>query len=79
MILSERLYSINLDGFISKGNAPLSRGSFAYMWPGTLQLQNAKAVVKGLTNNGFLGDGETAKVNLLLSLSTLPYGEPRLL
>ena len=72
-------YSINLDGFISKCNAPFSVGGFALIWPGTLQLQKAKAVVAGLANNGFLGDGETAKVNILLSLNTLPYREPRLL
>ena len=72
-------YSINLDGFISKGNAPPFRGGFAYVWPGTLQLQKAKAVVIGLVNNGFLRDGETAKVNLLLNYNTLPYREPRLL
>ena len=72
-------YSTNLDGFISKGDAPSFRGGFALVWPGTLQLQKAKAVVKGLTNNGFLGDGKTAKVNLLLSLNTLPYRDPRLL
>ena len=79
--LAERAsrYSINLDGFISKDNAPCSRGGFALIWPGTLQLQKAKAVVAGLANNDFLGDGETAKVSLLLSLNTLPYREPRLL
>ena len=78
--LAERAsrYSINLDGFISEGNASFSRGEFTLIWPGTLQLQKAKAVVTGLTNNGFLGDGEIAKVNLLLSLNTLPYREPRL-
>ena len=65
-------HSNNLNGFISRGNAPQFRGGFHHVWPGTLQLQKAKAVVKGLANNGFLGDGETAKVNLLLSFSTLP-------
>ena len=72
-------YSLNLDGFVSKRKTPSARGSFAFVYLGTLQLQNAKAVVKGLANNGFLGGGETAKVNLLFSLNTLPYREPRLL
>ena len=72
-------YSINLDEFISMGHAPFFRGESSLIFPGTLQLQKAKAVVKGLANNGFLGDGETAKVSLLLSLDTLSYREPRLL
>ena len=79
--LAERAsrYSINLDGFISRSNVPWFRGGLSYVWLGTLQLHKAKAVVKALANKGFLGDGEMAKVNLLLSLSTLPYDEPRLL
>ena len=54
-------YSINLDGLTSKENAHALGGLFV-VWLGTLQLQKAKAIVKGLANNGFLGDGETAKV-----------------
>ena len=79
--LAERAsrYSINLNGFMSKSNVPWFLGGYATVWLGILQLQEAKAVVKGLANNGFLGDGETTKVNLLLSLNTLPYREPRLL
>ena len=77
--LAERAsrYSINLDEFTFKDDAPWFRGGFSLIWPGTLQLQKAKA--KGLAKNGFLGDGETAKVNLLHSRNTLPYREPRLL
>ena len=61
---------------MSKSNSPYSRGGSATVWLGTLKLQKAKA--KGLANNGYLGNGETAKVNPLPSLNTLPYREPRL-
>ena len=79
--LAERAsrYGVNLGGFVSKGRTPVAQGGFSYVWLGTLQLYKAKAVVEGLANNGFLGDGETARVNLLFSLNTLPYREPRLL
>ena len=72
-------YSINLDEFVSRANDPLLRGGFSTVWLGTLQLQEAKTVVNALENNGFLGVGETAKVNPLFSLNTLPHREPRLL
>ena len=72
-------YSINLNGFISKRDVPWSMGKYTTVWLGILQLREAKAVVKGLANNGFLGDGETANVSLLFSLNTLSYCEPRLL
>ena len=78
--LAERAsrYSINLDGCMSKSNSPYSRGGSAIVWLGTLKLQKAKAAMEGLANNGYLGNGETAKVNPLPSLNTLPYREPRL-
>ena len=72
-------YNINLNGFMSKDNASRFRGKYYHVWPGTLLLQKAKSVVKGLENHGFLGDGETAKVNILLGLNTPLYHEPRLL
>ena len=58
---------------MSKGNICYNRGGFAVVWLGTLQLQKAKAAVKDLVKNGFLRDGETAKVNLLLSLTAIHY------
>ena len=63
--LAERAssYSVNLDGFVSKDAAPLARGGFSFVFLGTLQLQKAKATIKRLANNGFLGDDETVKVN----------------
>ena len=63
--LAERAsrYSVNLDGFVSKGKTPLARGGFSFVVPGTLQLQKAKATIKRLANNSFLGDDETVKVN----------------
>lgn len=66
-------YSVNLDGFVSKVRVARARGGFAIVWSGTLRLQEAKAVVNGLANNGFLGNGEIVKVILLLSHNALPY------
>lgn len=60
-------YSINLNGFVSKDNAFYSRGGYAMVWSGILDLKRAKEVIGRIGSSDFLGDGETVKVNLHLN------------
>ena len=67
LVLAEHAlrYSVNLDGFVDKDDVFCVRGGYAMVWPGVLHLNDAIAAKRDIARNCFLGDGDTANVNLL--------------
>ena len=67
LVLAEHAmqYSVNLDGFVDRYDNFCVRGGYATVWTGTLHLNDAIAAKRDVARNCFLGDGDTANVNLL--------------
>ena len=68
-------YSVNLDGFVDKDNAPHLRGGYAFVWSGVLRLKDALTLGKEIARNRLFGDEDTMKVDLLRSLMVLASDE----